>query len=217
MKHAMLLMMAILPILPGCVSVKYNGAETKITKVDTPPVGQAVTAFVGDQLLQKGEIVEEKVLQVNRRIDGALYDINQGTYSQLGFEEGKSYYSAVGVVKSAFADPVQALMLRNTENDLCVVSVFNAYECYKGDFERKSRMSERGTSFQQTLIYSGRVGNKVNIGYREFSNNLARPAFNNDVEYDLSTSNVIGYKGAQLEVLKADNTSITYRVLRTFP
>lgn len=34
-------------------------------------------------------------------------------------------------------------------------------------------------SFQQTLIYNGKVGNKINIGYREFSGDLARPAFAN--------------------------------------
>ena len=71
-------------------------------------------------------------------------------------------------------------------------------------------------SFQQTLIYSGRVGNKINIGYREFSNNAARLAYNNDVEYDLSLSKKIGYKGSLIEVIQADNTSITYKLIRNF-
>jgi hypothetical protein len=95
--------------------------------------------------------------------------------------------------------------------------VFNALYCYKGDYEVKTKISERGTSFQQTLIYSGRVGDKIKFGYREFSNNLARPAFNNDVEYDLSTSNIIGYKGAQIEVISSDNSGIKYKVLKNFP
>ncbi|MCV5664960.1 hypothetical protein OFN50_38635, partial [Escherichia coli] len=72
-------------------------------------------------------------------------------------------------------------------------------------------------SFQQTLIYSGKVGNKINISYREFSNDMARPAFNNEAEYDLSESNQIGYKGAVIDVLEADNTKITYRLIRNFP
>ena len=69
-------------------------------------------------------------------------------------------------------------------------------------------------SFQQTLIYSGKLGNKIKIGYREFSNNQARPAFNNDVEYDLSESAVIGYKGARLEIVGATNETIKYRVIQ---
>ncbi len=71
-------------------------------------------------------------------------------------------------------------------------------------------------SFQQTLLYSGKVGNKINIGYREFSNSLARPAFNNNVEYDLSESKTIAYKGAQLEVLEATNQHIKFRLIKNF-
>jgi hypothetical protein len=84
------------------------------------------------------------------------------------------------------------------------------------NFERVKKPILTHDSFQQTLIYSGKVGNKINIGYREFSNNLARPAFNNNVEYDLSDSAVIGYKGAQLEIIEATNQYIKYRVFRNF-
>ena len=100
---------------------------------------------------------------------------------------------------------------------LCVVSTFGNTECYDGSFERKKQLSEKVSSFQQTLIYNGRVGDKINIGYREFSNNAARPAFNNSVEYDLSVSSTIGYKGALLEIIKADNSSIVYKVIKNFP
>jgi hypothetical protein len=204
--------------LAGCTTVTLNGAETKSTKVDYPPVGEVVTAFVGDHLVQKGEVVEEKVLQVNSLIDGALYDIPQGTYPQVGYNERDNFFSANGVVDSALADPHKVLQLAKKEGaELCVVSVYNSPYCYKGSYDIKAKISERGTSFQQTLIYSGRVGNKINVGYREFSNSLARPAFNNDVEYDLSTSNIIGYKGAQIEVLDADNSSIRYRLIKNFP
>ncbi len=42
---------------------------------------------------------------------------------------------------------------------------------------------------------------------------MARPAFNNNVEYDLSESPIIGYKGAKLEVIEANNQFIKYRVI----
>ena len=91
------------------------------------------------------------------------------------------------------SDPVQALALRKEEGaKLCVITIFGGSACYEGEYERKKQLSERGNSFQQTLIYSGRVGEKINVGYREFSSNSARPAFNNDVEYDLSSSSTIG-------------------------
>jgi hypothetical protein len=211
------IVMALAVLLCGCVSVKLNGGEQKTTIVDAPPLGTIVTAHVGDHLLQKGEMVEETVLEVAALIDGAAYDIPAGTYSHIGYDEKYDFFSSAGVIAGPFIDPHQALSVdKPNATQLCVITILGAPNCYKGKFEKKKKISARGSSFQQTLIYSGRIGDKINISYREFSNNLARPAFNNDVEYDLAASNIFGYKGAQIEVIKADNTSITYKVLRSF-
>ncbi len=204
--------------ITGCTTVSYNGTNTFVQEVDYPEVGKEITAYVGDHMVQKGTITEESVLLVHNTIDGALYDIPAKKYPQLGSDQNRNFYLATGVIKSGLADPVQALALEKKEGaELCVITVFGGSSCYEGEYEIQKQLSERGNSFQQTLIYSGRVGEKINIGYREFSNNTARPAFNNDVEYDLSSSNTIGYKGALIEVIKADNSSITYKLIRNFP
>jgi len=65
-------------------------------------------------------------------------------------------------------------------------------------------------------MYSGRVGNRLRISYREFLNDLARPAFQNEAEYDLDESNIISYQGARLEIIRADNNGIVYKVLKSF-
>ena len=67
-----------------------------------------------------------------------------------------------------------------------------------------------------TKIIVHKVGNKINISYREFQGSMARSAFNNDVEYDLNDSRQIGYKGALIDVLEADNQKIKYKVLKNF-
>lgn len=207
-----------LAALSGCANIKYNGAERTTQKISYPNLGEIVTVYVGEHMLQKGTITEESVLIVNGTIEGALYDIPAGKYAQLGFDSNNEYYSPVGVVQGVIADPIKALSLGKQSNaKLCVVSVYGQSYCYQGDFEKGTQISERSNSFQQTLIYSGTIGSKINIGYREFSNNVARPAFNNDVEYDLSTSKTIGYKGALIEVIEANNSSITYKVIRNFP
>ncbi|MFB2778996.1 hypothetical protein ACE017_07490 [Shewanella mangrovisoli] len=216
----MKILLSILSILfiSGCTTVKYNGADTFIQEVNYPELGQSITAYVGDHLVQKGTITEENILVVHNTIDGVAYDITANKYPQIGFDEKNDFYSPIGVIQGVLSDPVQALALEKKDGaELCVVTIFGGKACYEGKYERKKQLSERGNSFQQTLIYSGRVGNKINIGYREFSNSTARPAFNNDVEYDLSTSNIIGYKGALIEVIKADNSSITYKLIKNFP
>jgi hypothetical protein len=67
--------------------------------------------------------------------------------------------------------------------------------------------------FRRELIYSGVTQSSLSILYREFIDNLARPAFSQELKYDLARGATIGYKGARFEVLSAGNTSITYRVL----
>jgi len=97
-----------------------------------------------------------------------------------------------------------------------VVTVFNVHACASDVwFERRKRPLFGSDSFQQTLIYSGRVGNKINVAYREFSNNLARPAFSNNVEYDLSDSKIIGYRGARIDIIEATNEFINIGSFKT--
>lgn len=211
-----LLLIASLVFLAGC-AVKVTPVISTPTVINTPEIGETVTAQIGDHLLQKGEVVEEEVLNVRSLVDGAFYDILPGSYPQLGYIGPDKLYSGSGVIKAALADPFVGISARPEEpGRVCVVTGFGARVCYEAVADTSMRASSRDASFQQTLVYNGRVGNRINVGYREFSNSLARPAFNNNVEYDLSISQTIGYKGALIEVIKADNASITYRVLSTF-
>lgn len=213
-----LILISILLVLGGCTTVQYNGSPSERKKVNYPPLNKEVTAYVGDHMVEKGVIYEEQVLYVAQRVDGALYDIPSKNYPQVGFDNKQDFFSAIGVIKGALSDPIEALAVgKDQGSQVCVITTFGGRACYDAEYEKRSRVSETKNSFQQTLIYSGRVGNRINIGYREFSNNTARPAFNNEVEYDLSESRRIGYKGAQVEVIEADNSSITYKLIRNFP
>lgn len=205
----------------GCTSVQYNGSpDINVKQVDYPAVGQEITAYIGDHLVSKGTIAEMDVLKVTQMLESISYDIPPKTYAQIGYDQKQTFYSPLGVIKAPLFDPYQALSVeKGNTKEVCVVTVFGAKSCIEGEgkFSIVKEASAYQDSFQQTLIYSGKIGDKINISYREFSNNSARPAFNNEAEYDLSESNVIGYKGALLEVLEASNTSITYKLIKNFP
>jgi hypothetical protein len=121
------------------------------------------------------------------------------------------------VVKSAMSDPWECVQFSKLGDRIGVVTVFHMSVDAKADgVKRTKHLLISDNSFQQTLIYSGKVGNKIRIGYREFSNNLARPPFNNDVDYDLDQSKIIGYKGARIEIIEATNELVRYKVLQNF-
>lgn len=67
-------------------------------------------------------------------------------------------------------------------------------------------------SFKRELIYTGLSGNTLSLAYREFKNDLARPAFSQDLRYDLEASKTIGYNGARFDIIKATNLELTYVV-----
>lgn len=70
-------------------------------------------------------------------------------------------------------------------------------------------------SFKRELVYAGISQNTISVLYREFVDNTARPAFSQDLKYDLSQGDTIGYRGARFQVIKANNTGIRYKVIKT--
>jgi len=73
-------------------------------------------------------------------------------------------------------------------------------------------------SFEKIILYQGIANGVINISYRELQNNMARPAFTQSIQYEINKNGPtqIAFKGARIEVLSADNTSIRYRVLKPF-
>jgi len=71
---------------------------------------------------------------------------------------------------------------------------------------------------QNAVLYQGTSKGAIHISFREFSNDLARPAFTQDIAYDLSKDGtaVIGFKGLTINVVKATPTDITYTIVQDF-
>ncbi|WP_438437224.1 hypothetical protein [Kluyvera sichuanensis] len=210
-------------MLAGCTSPKYNYMPS-VQNISEPPIGTTNTAYVGDSLLKQGVMSKYDGLKVTApaRVSWA-YTVTTGYLKKVGDDEKNEYYMPLGtaesanVDKAALADMWQGIMAKKGTNTLCVITVFAVSVCEDNmPIQRTPINIASDNNFQQTLIYNGRVGNKINVGYREMSSNMARPAFNNDVEYDLSESKTIGYKGARLEIIEATNQSLKYKLISNF-
>lgn len=222
-KMKKIVLMLLVMALGGCATADFN-YKPQTMNVSEPPLGAINIAYVGDTMLRQGKYSENDAIYLPTTVSvGWAYDLLPGYYLKKGEDSNSETYmpslenDGGSVDKAALADPWQAVMAYKDKPKLCVISVFSAMVCENdANFKRMKKAVLTTDSFQQTLIYSGKVGDKINIGYREFSANLARPAFNNDVEYDLSASNIIGYKGAKIEIIEATNEQIKYRVIKNF-
>lgn len=72
--------------------------------------------------------------------------------------------------------------------------------------------------FKYELIYQGLDGNVVRIAYREYTENLARPAFSQDLSYTLEVngSTPVRFRDASLTIHSANNNEISYTVQSGF-
>src|SRR2546427_4254284 len=224
--HTGLALLVILMIsTSGCVTVVGN-YRPETSDINEPPLGVVTTVYIGDTMLRQGRLTLHDAILLREDVDVGLlglYTLRRGYYLRIGEDAESEFYqpsrseSGGAIVKAALADPPKSVQAYKADRRICVVTIFNASTCTtEAEFERGKQPIATANSFQQTLIYSGRVGDKIKAGYREFSNNLARPAFNNDVEYDLRESSVIGYKGARIEVVEATNEHINYKVIQNF-
>ena len=73
-------------------------------------------------------------------------------------------------------------------------------------------------SFKYVVLYQGVTDNKVKISFREFYEDRARPAFSQDIYYDLDPSGkaIIGFKGLRIAIEEATNFGVRYRVIEDY-
>jgi hypothetical protein len=69
--------------------------------------------------------------------------------------------------------------------------------------------------FRYELLYQGISGNVVSLLYREYIDDLARPAFQQNLSYTLAPEGAteVSFRGTKLRILSADNNTIRYRLL----
>lgn len=211
--------------LAACTSPTYN-YQPEAKDISAPPIGVVSTAMVGDKLLEQGRYETIDAIRLSKPVSVGLlgaYTFTTGVYRKYGQSADGEFYNSGNfpesgqVHTSALADPFQVMLLERNGTTLCGVTVFNVKACESGVVVQRIKIpSATADTFQQTLIYNGKVGNKINIGYREFSGNFARPAFSNEVEYDLGESKTFGYKSAVIEVIEATNQYIKYIVRQNF-
>lgn len=220
---------AVVTALAGCATTKTN-YQPIAEQVSFPALNERTSVAVGEEMVKQGTYVETKGVFLRDVNNINNYKFSAGFYPQIGEDEKYTYHSfqmgtglnGIGALHFAggiLAPGNDAVSLRATKgsNELCVDRTWGAKFCdTEHAYERTTRPMVSENNFQQLLIYNGRVGNRVRIGYRELSGNMARPAFSNEVDYDLSKSSEITYRGARIRIIDANNEKIQYVVLSNF-
>jgi hypothetical protein len=71
--------------------------------------------------------------------------------------------------------------------------------------------------FRREILYSGGSKGNIQLQYREYMNDFARPAFSQELSYDLANGTEIGFKGARIRVLSISNVGLRYVIVKALP
>lgn len=207
---------------------------TEVTTTIKPALGQVSKAEIGSPLY---------VVQSEKKSTTYRAVIKQDVQSEMerGYKLAlKAGFASDLVLRNktvpmicttADSGGFKGLLFGNNNVSACLVdregkgvfdaSTFAMYDVYfplaspvEYSVEGTDKVEAYKDAFHVEVLYQGVSKGEVKIAYREFMNNMARPAFNQDLSYELNPNGPtkIGFKGLRLRVLKADSEGIEYIV-----
>lgn len=184
------------------------------------------TVNVGETIVQQGVYAEASSSKLNQELAAGfiygckLFDKCNGNYEE--YKESELFrYSEIGEIQNKkmtmLSDPYGRMKAFKEGSNICIIGGHGEKVCKDySDFERFIRNEVKRNGLSQSLIYKGRVGNKIKIEYREFSKNSGQSKVINELEYNLDDSNIIAHNGAKIEVMMATAETIRFKIVSNF-
>jgi hypothetical protein len=193
----------------------------------TPEMGVINSTELGESLLKREILTYRRGINLKEDINvsflGSKYTIFKGTYLANNKKNKKNEIELTPVIDQSnfLGRSISiALFLNTTTNEISKVIYNNAKLKIKNEkpliYPIEEVILKTDPLLVKDLIYNGRSAEVIKLTYREYINDLARPSFTQDVQYDLKDGNEIGFKGARIEVINATNLKIEYKVLSPF-
>lgn len=207
--------------LTSCAFIK--DVQPQKRSYDQYPLNTNLNSEIGETIVEKGTEYFQEGLKIDKLsafsisfvkfpyVEGDILPLSGTIYNyDLYYINNKtvSNYDQIGLCKDKKTGKISAFIQSQAG---FTTKAPKELEVSEAEFKSKCE-----SCFKRELIYNGKSGTTLRFIYREFINDMARPAFNQDLQYDLSESNVIGIKGLRVEVINATNTKIEYKILNNF-
>ncbi len=208
--------------------------------IDYPEVGVEIEVEIGEAITSRALVTRKPALEITQPIAAKVsifpfsypvtFPVSEGLPLYALTETGKIYFKrgigTVGNFSGSSLPPFPAIFVPNDKNasiEFCLpsVTVGNYAQCDVNPsisaekvlkLTNINELSEE--SFKRELLYLGGDANSIQLGYREFKNDFARAAFNQDLKYDISSDKVVGFKGSRFEIQKATNVGLRVKVIK---
>lgn len=203
----------------GCASVPSQMPFVD-KKTGETEVGEEARAYVGDTIYRKFDIKKQyegfvngsfkyagaKVNLADTRVQRMLVDAQDGALV-------RDPVTAIGLF--GVPTPVYGLLFIDENSD----GVFDKFygqgvgvKKLKTPILVDWQESNRSSGYSRELIYQGRDGDNLKLFYREFNDDFRRPAYDQEVQYDLSESDYVQFKGLTIRIVEANNEYLTFEI-----
>lgn len=238
-KHAARLAASVLVIMfiQGCTTTSehlgrtYTPSYYSSSISDYPSIGEIKTVEVGESLVWKDKQATIPAIDIEQAIEHPVENLGKkykltllsGRYVEKGkdafgtFFEGKKGNILEDNQPVGESDGgIYVTNLDPTKTEIYFLANLRPLSYVRDGIPFKKSLHQKrdDLSFKKELVYTGISQKVVSILYREFNEDMARPAFSQDLKYDLSESNIVGYRGARFEIIKATNQGLTYKTLK---
>lgn len=187
-----------------------------IEKLTIPKINIESQVGTGEELFWSGSMKTTTLLNITDsfRVDGNFNRIYAGEYNLIGYNEKQLIF------KTLYNGGLERKIIFDKDNPDYLYGLHGSPHKYYsnsiGSFNVINKEEINADIYQQTLIYNGIIDNVIKLEYREYYMDKIRDAYKVSLEYDISDSNIISYKGALFEISSANNIEIVYKVIKGF-
>lgn len=217
MKASLLTALAATSLAVGCASIQRISPTP--TVISNYTVGDTRSAGIGDPIFDV-----QSAVKIPEYVALSSYDPGKMRFFRAApkIAEG-TRYRAYGrlddgsIVLRSKRDSLGPMLVITPDGK--ALGLYDGKKGYRGGdwtdslrFRLEESLAGQEGAFRAQMIYSGLDGNTVRAAYREFSGDFIRPAFTQELQYNLAQDSTIAYKSIKIQVMKATNSQIQYRV-----
>lgn len=195
-------------------------------KYTNKELGRSYSSEIGESLITTGQEYFQKAYKITQRPDNkfkvSFYPFEVSVDEILPLKAEKREYDLYyGDLKPNGSSPYAVGIAYNRKTGLYSAFAkgptgFSLKEVEGLKAEPAEYIGSCEKCFKKEFVYNGKSNNTLKFVYREYINDMARPAFAQDIQYDLVDGNIVGIKGLRIEVISTNNTTIKYKILSDF-
>lgn len=202
-------------ILAGCASVQETTPQYQTGEF--PEFGVTTTVYVGQVMVSEYDYMSQDRATLRGSVSGSLWTGRQGVGN------GANLIGAMSSGEKIYCVPpgIQGMPCfkdSNSDGNFDTAYTMNAFGMVVNPvgidnvaYDAQDQNIQDG--FKYELVYQGVSDNTMRVAYREYTDNLARPAFHQDISYNLNEGEAsVRFRNVSMNILEANNNEVTYVV-----